>query len=142
MNKPIVNEYNAEALEEIAQEEIKDDDEWGFEAQIDLHDCDPEIIRDFEKVKQYVIELCDLIEMRRFGECTVVHFGEDEKVAGISFFQLIETSCISGHLANATNRAFINIFSCKKYNEKLAAEFTKEFFKAGKINKLTLTSRK
>jgi S-adenosylmethionine/arginine decarboxylase-like enzyme len=138
MNAPIINRYNAD--------EIKIEDEppappWGIETQIDLHDCDPDLIRDAEAIKQYVVELCDLIAMKRFGECIVVNFGEDERVAGYSFVQLIETSCITGHLANATNRSFINIFSCKKYNVEDAVNFTAAFFKSGKINKVTVTER-
>jgi S-adenosylmethionine decarboxylase len=68
--------------------------------------------------------------MRRFGECTVVHFGEDEKVAGLSMTQLIETSLISGHFANQTNAAYIDIFSCTLYNPYEAAEFSRSFFHA------------
>jgi len=68
--------------------------------------------------------------MKRFGECQVVNFGEDEKVAGYSMVQLIETSCISAHFANATNATYLDIFSCKFYSPNDAAEFAKKFFKA------------
>ena len=63
---------------------------WGLLTGLDLYDCDPEIIRDSEKIKQYVVELCDLIGMKRFGPCQVVHFGKDERVEGYSMIQLIE----------------------------------------------------
>ena len=68
--------------------------------------------------------------MKRFGECTVVNFGEDERVAGFSMTQLIETSLISGHFANQTNAVYLDIFSCKYYNPYEAANFAKEFFEA------------
>lgn len=106
---------------------------WGLLTSIDLESCNPELIRDAEAIRRYVIELCDLIEMKRFGECHVVHFGEDERVAGYSMFQLIETSCISAHFANATNTSYIDIFSCKCYDPKVAAEFTKNFFQGGEM---------
>ncbi len=109
--------------------EYMDIDAWGMETIIDLKCCDPELIRDAEAIKRYVKELCELIEMNRFGDTIVVHFGEDEAVAGYSMVQLIETSLISGHFANATNNIYINIFSCKPYDPYVAAEFTKEFFK-------------
>ncbi len=105
-------------------------DVWGTLSSIDVKNCDPEIIRNAEKIKDYVIKLCDLIEMKRFGECQVVHFGEDEVVAGFSMTQLIETSLVSGHFANLTNTAYIDIFSCKPYDPHVAAKFTQEFFKA------------
>jgi S-adenosylmethionine/arginine decarboxylase-like enzyme len=116
-------------------EEIKErfiaKEAWGLLTCIDLHKCNPAMIRDTDAVKEYVNRLCSLIKMRKFGECVVVDFGEDEKVAGLSMTQLIETSLISGHFANLTNSAYIDIFSCKLYNPYVAAEFTSEFFEAG-----------
>jgi S-adenosylmethionine/arginine decarboxylase-like enzyme len=113
---------------------------WGLLTSIDLENCKGEIIRSAEEIKRYVYELCDIIEMKRFGECHVVHFGEDERVAGFSMFQLIETSCISAHFANETNTSYIDIFSCKEYDPKLASEFTKKFFGGDKI-RVSVTNR-
>lgn len=106
---------------------------WGLLTSLDLYRCNPEIIRDSEKIKRYVVELCNLISMKRFGECQVVHFGQDERVAGYSMIQLIETSLISGHFANQTNAAYIDIFSCKPYDPEVVAGFTKGFFKAQSV---------
>ncbi len=125
----------------IIMQEYIDEIKWGMETQIDASKCDPELIRDAEAIKQYVKELCELIEMNRFGDTIVVHFGEDEAVAGYSMAQLIETSLISGHFANATNNIYINIFSCKPYDPYVAAEFTKEFFK-GEEYSLNVVLRK
>ena len=79
--------------------------------------------------------------MKRFGECTVVNFGEDEKVAGYSMTQLIETSLISGHFANKTNAAYLDIFSCKYYEPSVVEEFSRKFFGA-KSSTLKYTMRK
>jgi S-adenosylmethionine/arginine decarboxylase-like enzyme len=103
---------------------------WGLLTSVDLYSCNSKTIRDAEAIKKYVIELCLLIEMKRFGDTKVVHFGEDEKVAGYSMVQLIETSLISGHFTNSTNNAYIDIFSCKYYNPLAVEEFTKKFFEA------------
>lgn len=103
---------------------------WGILSSLDMRNCNPALIRDAEHIKDYVIKLCEVIDMKRFGECTVVHFGENERVAGYSMVQLIETSCITGHFANQTNHAYIDIFSCKAYDPKKAALFTQEFFEA------------
>jgi S-adenosylmethionine/arginine decarboxylase-like enzyme len=101
---------------------------WGLLSSIDIRNCDPNKIRDPKAIEQYVIQLCKLIDMKRFGPCTVVNFGENEKVAGYSMVQLIETSCISGHFANSTNTSYIDIFSCKYYNPEIASKFTADFF--------------
>jgi S-adenosylmethionine/arginine decarboxylase-like enzyme len=103
---------------------------WGLVTSVDLHNCNPETLRNADAIKEYVVQLCDLIKMKRFGECTVVNFGEDERVAGYSMTQLIETSLVSGHFANLTNSVYIDIFSCKLYNPYEAAEFTRKFFEA------------
>ena len=109
------------------------EESWGVSSSVDVKNCDPAIIWDSAMIKEYVVQLCDLIEMKRFGECQVVHFGEDEKVAGFSMVQLIETSLISGHFANATNAAYIDVFSCKAYDPEVVAEFTKKYFKGDSV---------
>lgn len=107
---------------------------WGLLASIDLHHCNPETIRDAEKVRRHVYELCERIDMKRFGECTVVDFGEDPRVSGFSMTQLIETSLISGHYANQSNAVYLDVFSCKYYNPYEVAEFSKEYFGAKDYN--------
>jgi S-adenosylmethionine decarboxylase len=111
---------------------------WGILTSIDLYDCDPQIIRDAKAIRRFVVELCDLIEMKRFGKTQVVHFGEDERVAGFSMTQLIETSLISAHFANQSNTTYLDVFSCKTYDPKTVAEFSKKFFKARKVKRHTV----
>jgi len=105
-----------------------------------MYGCNPDIIRDAEEIRRYAVELCDLIEMKRFGECVVTHFGENERVAGYSMVQLIETSLISGHFANLTNAAYIDIFSCKPYDPQEVAQFSREFFQ-GEVVQVHVTKR-
>lgn len=102
---------------------------WGLSSAVDLQDCQPERIRNRDQIEAYVIALCELIGMKRYGDCQIVHFGEG-RVAGYSMTQLIETSLISGHFANDTNRAYLDIFSCKAYDPAVVAEFSKQFFGA------------
>jgi hypothetical protein len=61
--------------------------------------------------------------MKRYGKTQVVHFGEDERVAGFSMTQLIETSLISAHFANQSNTTYLDVFSCKAYDRKTVADF-------------------
>ncbi len=107
---------------------------WGILTSIDIHTCDPELIRSASAIKEFVIQLCDLIKMKRYGDPVIVHFGEDERVAGYSMTQLIETSLISAHFANQTNNVYLDIFSCKYYEPEKAAEFSKTFFKGKDFN--------
>jgi S-adenosylmethionine/arginine decarboxylase-like enzyme len=113
------NEIMAKAAEQEA---------WGMASAVDIYDCDPELIRDAEVIRRFVVELCELIEMKRYGETQVVHFGEDERVAGYSMVQLIETSLISAHFANRTNAVYLDVFSCKPYNPQVVREFSRTYF--------------
>lgn len=107
---------------------------WGIASSYDVYNCDPAKIRCAETIKHFVVELCDLIEMKRFGETVVVHFGEDEKVEGFSMTQLIETSLISAHFANLTNTVYLDVFSCKPYDPAVVEAFVKSFFEGERCN--------
>ena len=122
---------NVEA--EKAMDAFSKENAWGLATNVDLYGCSPDTIRDAEKIKKFVVELCEIIDMKRFGETEVVHFGPNDKVAGYSMTQLIETSLIGAHFANETNAAYIDIFSCKEYAPQLTAEFCREFFGADQV---------
>lgn len=103
---------------------------WGWHLVLNLYDCNPALITSAGVIEKFVIELCDLIKMRRFGPPTIVNFGEDPRVAGYSLVQLIETSNICGHFANDSNAAYLDIFSCKAFDPQVAADFCAATFEA------------
>lgn len=103
---------------------------WGYHLLLNMHNCNPDKIRDADFIKRFVSNLCKLIDMKRFGDTVVVHFGEDEKVAGFSMTQLIETSLISAHFANKTNTVYFDIFSCREYNEDTTIKFCMDAFES------------
>jgi len=111
---------------------------YGKELILDLHECD---ISTFtrESIKQYFIELCDLIDMQR---CEL-HFWddqdtpEDEKqtsphTTGISAVQFILTSNITIHTLELLGNVYLNIFSCKDFSSHSAADFSSYYF-LGKV---------
>jgi S-adenosylmethionine/arginine decarboxylase-like enzyme len=106
-----------------------------------LQGCNPALIRNAEKIYAFVDALCRLIDMKKFGPTVVVDFGKDPRVSGFSMTQLIETSLISGHFANQSNAAYIDIFSCKVYPPYVAATFAKEFFEAQEV-RVTINFRR
>ena len=107
---------------------------WGMATSVDLYECNPDSIRSAGKIRAFVDALCQMIEMKPFGPTVVVDFGEDPRVSGYSMTQLIETSLISGHFANQSNAAYLDIFSCKAYPPYVAAAFAQEFFEARQMN--------
>jgi len=101
---------------------------WGMLTSVDVKLCNPNKIRSKDEIKRYVLELCDLINMKRYGPTVVTYFGSNAQVEGYSMMQFIETSMISGHFANCSNSLYIDIFSCSPYDPKKVANFTRDFF--------------
>jgi len=107
---------------------------YGYELIMDLYECDKNIISSQKKLQAYADTLCKLIKMKKYGRTLLPYFGEKKAYTkGYSLVQLIETSSIVGHFSDSWKRAYINIFSCKKYDHKLAKKFTQDFFRAKKM---------
>lgn len=107
---------------------------WGISSSIDLYHCDLALMQNADAIREFVKILCERIKMKRYGETQVVYFGEDPRVTGFSMTQLIETSLISAHFADASCAIYLDVFSCAPYEPKDVAEFAKEFFKADSYN--------
>ena len=118
-----------------SKEEIKESTEseveyWGVSSCINLYDCDLTLMQNADAIRKFVVLLCDLIQMRRYGETQVVFFGDEPRVQGFSMTQLIETSLISAHFADASRAIYLDVFSCAPYDPEDAAQFAAEYFKA------------
>jgi S-adenosylmethionine/arginine decarboxylase-like enzyme len=108
---------------------------FGWELIMDLYECDRGLISSEESIKKYAHELCFVIGMKPYGDPMTPYFGENlDHTKGFSLVQFIETSSITGHFSEKTASAYINIFSCKEYDVDTAENFTKNFFKAKRVN--------
>src|SRR5215510_8337182 len=105
---------------------------WGVSSCIDLYDCDLKLMQDADAIRQFVRTLCDRIKMRRYGETQVVFFGDEPRVQGFSMTQLIETSLISAHFADASRTIYLDVFSCAPYDSEDTAKFAAEYFRAAR----------
>jgi S-adenosylmethionine decarboxylase len=122
-------------------EALKEEQEyWGVSSSIDLYDCDLALMQNADAIREFVRILCDRIKMRRYGETQVVFFGDEPRVQGFSMTQLIETSLISAHFADASRAIYLDVFSCALYDPEDAANFAKEYFKADRY-RLNVTQR-
>ena len=101
----------------------------GISSMFDCQGCNNKI-KNKKEIQKYVYELCNLIDVKRNGDCRIKYFGEHDRFAGLSMIQFIETSLISGHFSDSTESAYIDIFSCKPYDTLKVLEFTKAFFEA------------
>ncbi len=105
---------------------------WGQSLSVDLSGCEHSLMINPEKLKEFSRMICKEINMIPFGEPMVHRFGEGT-LEGYSMMQFIMTSNITVHLDEVKDRAFIDIFSCKKFDVKTAKNFCQNFFMAKKI---------
>jgi len=106
---------------------------WGKLASVDLVGCNDKVTKPRE-MRRFCDELCKKIKMKKYGPIYIKRFAPG-KLEGYSFMQFIETSSIVAHFDEQQNpkKAFIDIFSCKDFDEKKAGEFCKSFFGANKM---------
>ena len=120
---------------------------YGKELLIDLHNCNPAKFTR-KNIRNYFKELCVLIDMEREKLCwwDDLYTPEKEKetephLVGTSAVQFIKTSNIVIHTLDILKHAYINIFSCKDFDTKKAAQFTAQWFN-GKIVNTVIVGRK
>lgn len=106
---------------------------WGYHLVLDCHSCDADSIKNDENIINFAKELVETIDMVAYGEPLVIHFGKDDK-AGYTLVQLIETSNICGHFAEDTNNAYLDVFSCKPYEQDAVVATVEKFFKPKNID--------
>lgn len=106
---------------------------WGVSSCIDLYECDLALMQNADAIREFVRILCDRIKMRRYGETQVVFFGDEPRVQGFSMTQLIETSLISAHFADASQAIYLDVFSCAPYDPEDTAKFAAAYFKAARF---------
>jgi len=109
---------------------------YGFELIIDLHGCDVSTFNR-ESLDGYFEKLCKAIDMQKCERYFFDDVGlpEEEKqtsphTKGSSAVQFILTSSIVIHALELLEAVYVNIFSCKEFDEKVAEKITKGWFGA------------
>ena len=109
---------------------------YGFELILDLHECDVSTFNR-DSLDGYFEKLCkaiDMVKCERYWWDDVGVPEEERQVSpqtkGTSAVQFILTSTIVVHTLDLLQAVYINIFSCKEFDEKVAEELTKEWFGA------------
>jgi hypothetical protein len=71
---------------------------FGWHLVLDLFDCDLDVIRSKERLCRFVSRLCEVLDMRPYGEPWAEGFGlARPATSGFTVLQLIETSALTGH---------------------------------------------
>lgn len=104
---------------------------WGLHLVVDLDGCDAALIRDADRIRSFIVDLVKHIGMTAYGEPVIERFAlHNPAVAGYSVMQLITTSSITGHFAEGTGRAFLDVFSCQMFDPDDTARFIADYFGA------------
>jgi len=94
---------------------------------IDLQDCLPDLIRNADHIRRYVVELCELIRHEAFWRvpgrrirpgprCRLFH--------GAADLDLVDQRPFCEQIRN---NAYLDIFSCKGYDPAVVEAFSKDF---------------
>ena len=105
---------------------------WGYHLVLDCYNADKELITSSTNIAAFAKALVKRINMKAYGEPQVIHFGEDDK-QGYTLVQLIETSNITAHFCDDTGNFYLDVFSCKPYENAVVIETVKQFFAPEKI---------
>jgi hypothetical protein len=106
---------------------------WGKHLVMDLKGCVPHLIRCPFRITDFSKTLVQRIDMKPYGQPWIQHFGSGNK-AGYTLVQLIETSNITAHFAEEDNSAYIDVFSCKDFDQYDVEGVVYEFFNPERIH--------
>ena len=111
---------------------------WGYHLVLDCAECDHNAITSYDVIYNFTKQLVKDIEMVAYGEPQIVDFGSGDK-AGYTLVQLIETSNICAHFVNENDTMYLDVFSCKPYDDDIVVKLVAEYFGAKKIRRSYLT---
>lgn len=107
--------------------------DYGEELILDIHHCNSDLFT-IQIINEYFAELCNLIDMERVQtHWWVDDISKEKHLSGISAVQFIKTSNITIHCIRYMQRVYVNIFSCKEFDSKVASEFTSKYFEGKTI---------
>lgn len=102
---------------------------WGQHLILDLAGCPRERLTDAAHLRAWVGNLVEAIGMKAYGEPQLEHFAEHSyDASGYTLLQLIETSNICAHFAENLGQVYIDIFSCKCFDESAAVALCRAYF--------------
>lgn len=114
---------------------------YGKEIIIDMHECDSKMFTR-KHIRNYFKKICDLIDMERCKLCwwDDLYTPENEKetephLVGTTAIQFIKTSNITIHTLDILRSVYLNIFSCKDFDEQIVMRFSEKWFEGNIVNK-------
>jgi S-adenosylmethionine/arginine decarboxylase-like enzyme len=102
---------------------------WGQHLILDFAGCPHKLLANSDHLRCWVKELVAAIDMVSYGEPQIEHFATHSfEAAGYTLLQLIETSNICAHFAENLGQVYIDIFSCKLFDNETAESVCYKYF--------------
>ena len=113
---------------------------WGYHLTLDCANCDRELIKSVDNVRDFVKELLVRIDMQPIGDTHVEYTAaEFPDKAGLTAVQIIVTSTIVAHFIDSTGDLYLDVFSCKQFDIETVMDTVNEYFKPAKMRPNYLT---
>lgn len=100
---------------------------WGYHLLLNARKCRPSTIRTAVNIDVFTRTLVKDIHMVPYGDPLIVMFGTGNK-KGYTLVQLIETSNICAHFVEETNDMYLDVFSCKVFEEDAVKSLVDRYF--------------
>ena len=113
---------------------------WGYHLTLDCHACHVPSIQSRENVYNWIKHLVQAIDMEPIGEPHIEYTAEGliDK-AGFTAVQIIVTSSIVAHFIDSTGDAYIDVFSCKPFDNDIVIATITDAFQPKRIRTNFLT---
>jgi S-adenosylmethionine/arginine decarboxylase-like enzyme len=112
---------------------------WGFHGVYNVYRCCPKSIRCPATIAKFNTELVERIDMKKYGPLMLERYGPNDRVLGYTMIQQIETSSITAHFVEETNDFYLDVFSCKVFENEVVKDVIHEFFKPTAIQTACFT---
>ena len=107
---------------------------WGYHLILDCSACDVPSIQSRENVYNWITGLVRAIDMEPIGEPRIEYTAaEFPDKAGFTAIQVIVTSSIVAHFVDSTGDVYIDVFSCKEFDNNVVVDTIKNAFSPKKI---------
>jgi len=100
---------------------------WGYHLMLDCAGCNDNI-KSRDQIYNFIKELVERIDMNAHGEPIIEYLLPGEDKAGYSLMQLITTSNICAHFIEPNSTAYLDVFSCKEFDIKVAEDVFRKYF--------------
>lgn len=112
---------------------------WGRHLILDCSGCDLEAVRDGGAIREFCADLVASIDIVAYGEPVLERFATHlPEAAGYSLVQLVETSAVTGHFCDASGDTYLDIFSCKDFDPRVAIEVVRRHLRPRLLRRIDL----